>query len=162
MRRLAPFPLLSCGLLATWLLLNQTLAAADVVAGAVLSFALPWVLALLVTERARPRRPGAIVRLSLLVFGDIVRSNVAVASIILRPGRRVRTAGFVTIPLRLRDPYGLAVLACIITATPGTLWARFDPPSGILVIHVLDIGDESDWIRAIKERYERPLLEIFA
>jgi multicomponent K+:H+ antiporter subunit E len=74
----------------------------------------------------------------------------------------VRTAGFVTIPLRLRDPYGLAVLACIITATPGTLWARFDPPSGILVIHVLDIGDESDWIRAIKERYERPLLEIFA
>lgn len=161
MRRVVPFPLLSCGLLATWLLLNQTLAAADVVVGVVLSLSFPWVLALLVTEKARLRRPGAIVRLSLRVFGDIVRSNAAVASIILRPGRRERTAGFVTIPLRLRDPYGLAVLACIITATPGTLWAGFDPASGILVIHVLDLVDEGDWIRTVRERYERLLLEIF-
>ncbi len=162
MRRPVPYPLLSGGLLAMWLLLNQTLALADVVAGVVLSLAFPWVLALLVAERARVRRPGAIARLSVRVLGDIIRSNFAVASIILHPGHRARTAGFVSIPLRLRDPYGLAVLACIITATPGTLWAGFDPASGTLVIHVLDLVDEGVWIRIIKERYERLLLEIFA
>ena len=31
-----------------------------------------------------------------------------------------------TIPLELRDPGGLAALACIITATPGHAWARYD------------------------------------
>ena len=66
------------------------------------------------------------------------------------------------IPLDLRDPYGLAALACIITSTPGTLWVDFDAASGTLTIHVLDLVDESEWIRTIKGRYERLLLEIFA
>ena len=29
------------------------------------------------------------------------------------------------------------------------------------MIHVLDLVDESEWIRTIKDRYERRLLEIF-
>jgi hypothetical protein len=31
----------------------------------------------------------------------------------------------------------------------------------ILLIHVLDLVDEQSWIDSIKQRYERPLLEIF-
>lgn len=162
MRRLVPYPLLSFCLFATWLLLNERLAVRDTIVGVALSLAFPSVLCLLLTERARLRRPGAIARLAVRVFVDIVRSNIAVAAIIFRPGRRAGAPGFVTIPLELRNPYGLAVLACIITATPGTLWAGFDPASGSLLLHILDIVEEGDWVRAIKERYERPLLEIFA
>lgn len=29
------------------------------------------------------------------------------------------------------------------------------------MIHVLDLVDEGEWVRTIKERYERHLLEIF-
>ena len=65
------------------------------------------------------------------------------------------------IPLELRDPYGLAALACIITSTPGTLWVDFNEASGILTIHVLDLVNKSEWIGLIKERYERRLMEIF-
>ena len=65
------------------------------------------------------------------------------------------------IPLDLRESYGLAVLACIITATPGTLWVNFDAQKGLLIIHVLDLIDEGEWIHTIKGRYERHLLEIF-
>ena len=61
----------------------------------------------------------------------------------------------------LRDPYGLAVLACIITSTPGTIWVNFNSAKGTLMIHVLDLIDENVWIDTIKHRYERPLLEIF-
>jgi multicomponent K+:H+ antiporter subunit E len=96
-----------------------------------------------------------------LVLADIVRSNIAVARIILGLVGRERTSGFVNISLELRDPYGLAALACIITATPGTLWVSFDPAKGILTIHVLDLIDESEWMRTIKGRYERLLLDIF-
>jgi multisubunit Na+/H+ antiporter MnhE subunit len=31
----------------------------------------------------------------------------------------------------------------------------------VLVIHVLDVVDESVWIAHIKRRYEQPLLRIF-
>jgi multicomponent K+:H+ antiporter subunit E len=102
------------------------------------------------------------VRLTALVVKDIALSNVAVAGIVLGPGRRHWVSGFVEIPLELRDPYGLAALACIVTSTPGTLWTDYDAATGILTIHVLDLVDSAAWIRTIKERYERPLLEIFA
>jgi multicomponent K+:H+ antiporter subunit E len=81
--------------------------------------------------------------------------------IILGVAGRERPSGFVTVPLDLRNPYGLAALACIITATPGTLWVSFDDAEATLMIHVLDLVDESEWVRTIKTRYERLLLEIF-
>jgi multicomponent K+:H+ antiporter subunit E len=107
-------------------------------------------------------RMAAIAQLLWLVFADIVRSNIAVGRIVLGFGGRSRTAGFLSMPLELRHPGGLAVMACIVTATPGTSWARYDAARGIVVIHVLDLIDEEAWIRIFKQRYERRLLEIFA
>ena len=108
----------------------------------------------------RARRLAYILRLVGLVLADIVRSNVAVARIVLG-GRRSMTSGFVRIPIDLKNSYGLATLACIITATPGTLWVAFDEAGRMLTIHVLDLIDEEQWVRTIKGRYERLLLEIF-
>jgi len=90
-----------------------------------------------------------------------VRSNIAVARIVLSPATRQRVAGFLSMPLELRHPGGLAVMACIITATPGTSWARHDAARNIVTIHVLDLVDEEEWIRTFKQRYERRLQEIF-
>lgn len=92
---------------------------------------------------------------------DIVRSNIAVGRIILGPRRREEISGFLVVPLDMRAPYGLATLATILTATPGTLWVRFDPESGLLTLHILDLIDETAWIAIIKGRYERRLMEIF-
>src|SRR5690606_9231854 len=103
-----------------------------------------------------------IFRLAAFVVAEIIRSNIAVAHIILGLERRRSTAGFLEIPLELRHPYGLATLAFIITSTPGTLWVDFNEANGILTIHVLDLVDRAGWIRIIKGRYEQLLLEIFA
>ncbi|MNV61329.1 putative monovalent cation/H+ antiporter subunit E [compost metagenome] len=64
-------------------------------------------------------------------------------------------------PLDLRNRYGLAVLAIILTSTPGTLWVQYDRATGSLLLHVLDLIEEGEWIDLIKGRYERLLLEIF-
>jgi multicomponent K+:H+ antiporter subunit E len=161
MTRWLPYPRLSVALLALWLLLNQSVGAGHIALGVVLGFLAPLVMASLDVPRAGWRRPGAAIRLACLVFADIVRSNIAVAKIILRLGPVRHTPGFVTILLELSSPNGLAALACIITATPGTIWVRFDSAKGSLVIHVLDLVDENTWIETIKTRYERLLLEIF-
>ncbi len=132
-----------------------------VLLGGIVALGAVWGLRALQEPAARLRRPRAAIELVWLVFIDIVRSNVAVARIALQPGVRGRTAGFVAIPLRLRNPVGLAALACIITATPGTAWAGYDSRSGVLTIHVLDLVDEETWMRTIRDRYERRLMEIF-
>jgi multicomponent K+:H+ antiporter subunit E len=161
MTRLLPFPIASVGLLVLWLLLNQTLSLGHFLLGTVVALVGGWSLAALEAPKARPRRLRATVRLAAFVLADIVRSNIAVARIILGLQQRQWTSGFVEIPLELRDPYGLATLACIITSTPGTVWVDFDAASGTLTIHVLDLVDKTEWVRTINGRYERLLLEIF-
>jgi multicomponent K+:H+ antiporter subunit E len=148
-------------LLGMWLLLNQTISAGHVLLGIILSIAGGWMLVAVQSPRGRVRNPGTILKLALIVLVDIVQSNIAVARIILGIRRQKPTSGFIDIPLDLRSPFGLAVLACIITATPGTLWVNFNPVSGKLMIHVLDLVEEEIWISTIKERYERLLMEIF-
>jgi len=161
MTRLLPFPFVSFGLLVLWLLLNQTASLGQILIGCVIALAGGWILTTLQLPRAHVRRPSALLQLLGLVSMDIIRSNIAVGRIILGFGRRQRTSGFVNIPLDIRNPYGLAILACIITATPGTLWVNFDEQKGSLMIHVLDLIDQDEWIRTIKSRYERHLREIF-
>ena len=161
MTRLVPFPLLSAGLLVLWLLLNG-LSVGHILLGSSVGLIGGFAFAVLEPPKMHLRRPLTVLRLAAFVFADIVRSNVAVARIILGLEPRRWTSGFVDIPLQLRDPYALAALACIITSTPGTLWVDFDEASGTLTIHVLDLVDETEWVRTIKGRYERLLLEIFA
>jgi multicomponent K+:H+ antiporter subunit E len=161
MTRLVPFPMVSASLLILWLLLNG-LSAGHILLGGAVALIGGWALAALAPPKAHARRLVAVLRLAAFVLADIVRSNVAVARIILGLGRRRWISGFVEVPLELRDPYGLTTLACIITSTPGTLWVDFDEASGTLTIHVLDLVDKTEWVRTIKGRYERLLLEIFA
>jgi multicomponent K+:H+ antiporter subunit E len=161
MNRWLPFPLLSACLLGMWLLLNQTLSAGHILLGGLLALLGGWLMTALQPAIGRVRNPRAIVTLAFLVLADIIRSNIAVAQIILGLRDRRVMSGFLNIPIDMRNRYGLAALACIITATPGTLWVQFDPRNGMLMIHVLDLIDESVWIDTIKGRYERLLLEIF-
>jgi len=160
MTKLFPYPLVSVGLLSLWLLLNQTVSLGQFIIGVAVALVGGWMLSAMELQGARPKRIGAIFRLAAVVAADIVRSNIAVARIILG-SRDGRTSGFVEIPLELSSSCGLATLACIITSTPGTLWVSFDTASGMLTIHVLDLVDKSEWVRIIKQRYEQRLLEIF-
>ena len=149
-------------LLALWLLLQQSLAASDLLLGIGIAAA-----AALAYRRLRaPARPArfrlrAMLELLALFADDVLRSNLAVARIVLGLHRRPRVSGFVDVPLELRDPRGLAVLACIVTATPGTSWARYDAGRSALTIHLLDDHAAEAWVREFKARYERRLLEIF-
>ena len=160
MTRWLPHPWFALWLLVAWLLLQQSLALPTIVLGIVLALALSWALGKLDLPRVRVRNIGALLVLLAMVFGDIIRSNIAVARIIVSPRPR-STSGFVSIPLEMTHPYALALLACIITATPGTIWVSHDSRRRVLVIHVLDLVDEAAWIANVKRRYEQPLLRIF-
>ncbi len=155
-------PLLIISLTAIWLLANQSLAPGQIVLGVALAVALAWISADLRPLQPRIGRIWIAGRLVVLVLLDIIRSNFAVLRIVLGlvRDREVRS-GFVRIPLDLRDPHGLAVLAGIVTSTPGTVWVDLSPDGRTLTLHVLDLRDESDWIDWIKGRYEPLLMGIF-
>ena len=153
--------ILWCALTAMWLVLQGAVTSGDVIIGGLVALAAARARGLLQPPSIRLRRPFVAVALVFTVFADVVRSNVAVAMIVLRGGTHGRIAGFVDIPLETRNPAALAALACIITATPGTAWAGYEAQTNTLTMHVLDLVDRAASARAIKERYERPLMDIF-
>src|SRR3546814_19310257 len=127
-------PHLSVALYHLLVLIRQRRLVGHVRLGGGLAVGCAWILTTLEPPNIRVRRPGAILELSFLVLADSVRSKIAVARIILNPRLADDTSGFVTIPLELRAPYGLAALAIIITSTPGTLWVNFDSTKGLLTL----------------------------
>lgn len=161
MKRLIPSPPLSIALFVIWLLLNQSLEASTMLSGVLLAIAVP-----LLTEGLRPatvrmRRPGVALRLCGVVLYDMSVSVFAVSRALLTRRSENIQASFVRIPLDMRDPNGLAVLAMIMCLTPGTAWGEVAFDRSTLLIHVFDLDDEAAFIALIKSRYERPLMEIF-
>lgn len=160
MSRVLPYPVLTAALLLMWMLLTS-FSPGQFFLGGVIAATASRAMAALHPSKPRLRRWQVIPKLFGMVILDILQSNIAVASIILQGGRRDRVSGFVAIPLDLRDSTGLAVLACIVTSTPGTAWVEYTHDTGVLLIHVLDLKDEGEWITLIKNRYEALLMEIF-
>lgn len=160
MSRVLPYPLLTAALLLMWLLLTS-FSLGQFLLGGLVALMASRAMTALQPSKPRIRRWRVIPKLAGIVALDILRSNIAVFSIIIQGRRRERVSGFVVIPLDLRDPTGLAVLSCIVTSTPGTAWVEYYPASGILLIHVLDLIDKDEWVTLVKNRYEALLMEIF-
>lgn len=160
MSRVLPYPLLTAALVLMWMMLNS-FSLGQLLLGTAIALVASRTMAALQPPKPRLRSWKAISKLAAIVTLDILRSNAAVVGNILQGGRHNRVAGFVAIPLELRDRTGLAVLACIVTSTPGTAWIDYDPDSGVLLIHVLDLVDENEWVHLIQGRYEALLKEIF-
>ncbi|UEQ05851.1 Na+/H+ antiporter subunit E [Halomonas profundus] len=155
-----PTPILSILLLVVWLLLVRSYAFGQFVLGGSLAILIP-----LLTHRfwdARPRisKPLALLRFVLRVLGDIVVANFEVAYLIANPWRRMKPH-FIEYPLMLEDRFTITLLASTISLTPGTVSANLRLDGKSLLIHALDVDNEEALINQIRERYERPLKEIY-
>ncbi|PVZ13485.1 MULTISPECIES: Na+/H+ antiporter subunit E [unclassified Pseudomonas] len=159
MKRVLPHPGLSLSLSALWLLLNGSLSAGHLLLAALLGLAVPLLVADLRPGSGRAARPAVTVRLVARVMTDLLHSNLQVAVQVLR--RRPPASAWVEVPLQLRSPQGLAVLAVISCAVPGTVWCKLSRERDHLLIHVLSLDDEKRFITDFKAHYEQPLLEIF-
>ncbi|MGQ4878791.1 Na+/H+ antiporter subunit E [Billgrantia sp. LNSP4103-1] len=158
--RYLPTPTLSLVLLAVWLLMARSLAPGQVLLGVLLAVTIPLLTQSFWEPLPRVRHPLKLAWFVLVVMWDIVKANVHVSLLILLP-RREPHPGFVEYPLEVKDRLAITLLANTITMTPGTVSTNLRLDGSTLLIHVLDMDDEHALIREIRDRYERPLKEIF-
>ena len=161
MKRILPSPPLSACLFVVWLLLNQSLEASTLVSAALLALVVPVLTQGLRPATVRMRKPMVALALAGTALADMLVSAKNVARIVLTRRNVDMNSYFVVVPLDLRDPNGLAVLAMILCLTPGTAWGELSLDRSALLVHVFDAIDEDVYIAHLKQRYERPLLEIF-
>ncbi|MBJ3763237.1 Na+/H+ antiporter subunit E [Maribius pontilimi] len=161
MSRLLPHPLLTLLLVLVWCLLINSLSLGTVVFGALLGLLIPAATAAYWPDRPRIPRPLRLVSYILVVLWDILVANVQVAMIVLFKPNADMKSNWVTIPLDLKSPEAISILAGTITLTPGTVSADLSDDGVALLVHALDAPDPEATGNQIKDRYERRLKEIF-
>lgn len=159
-KNILPHPILSAFLLVTWLLLNNTVSLGHVVLGGILAILIPWFTASFWPNKVCVKNPLVFLRFSLVVLYDIIIANISVARLILGPNDSLRP-GFFILPLDIKHPLGISLLASTISLTPGTVSCDLNDDATFLTIHALDIEDIQKEIQTIKQRYEKPLMEVF-
>jgi len=157
---LLPHPILSLALLVSWLFLNNSVHPRMILLGIAFGIAIP-----LFTKPFWPDRPqicsvGALFRFLPVFIWDIVVANMQVAWLIVNFRRKLRPA-WVVVPLDITDPYAITTLANVISLTPGTVSSEIGPDRKTLLVHGLDVDDPGETVARIKQRYEKPIKEIF-
>ena len=158
--KLLPHPLWSAALAVFWLWLNSTIEPGQVLLGILLGWALPLFARRFWPEHEPVVDAWRLVPFIGVVLADIVTANLRVARAVLGPVGRLRP-GFVRVPLDLRSDLGIAFLANTVSLTPGTISADLSEDRRELLVHYLDERDPARLVGDIKERYERPIREVF-
>lgn len=158
--RAFPHPVLSLQLGATWLVLAHSWALVHWLSALALAWLVPVMLRPFLTDASRLHWPS-VVRLTGVVLWDIVMSNITVARITLGSLKHIEPA-WVPVPLESDHPRVNALLASIITMTPGTVSAVVQPHRREILVHALNCDDTAALALDIKQRYEAPLLRVFS
>ena len=160
-RRLFPHPFLSLTLAVLWMLLVNEVKIGSLVMAAILATLIPLMTAAWWPNRPMVLHPLRLASYTLLVLWDVIVANFQVARIILfMPADSIRSA-WITVPIDLRSPEAITLLAGTITMTPGTLTADMSSCGRALLIHALHAPDPDAVRDDIKSRYESRLKRIF-
>lgn len=155
-----PHPLVSVIVFFCWLMLAQSVAAGSLVFAAIIAIIIPRMVKPFIDCTPNIHWLPAI-KLLFVVLKDIVTSNIHVAKLVLGPTKNLHPKWF-RVPLDTDYEEVNALLAMIITTTPGTVSAGIDQERGDILVHALSTEDELAEIATIKNRYEKPLIEIFS
>lgn len=158
--RWLPHPALTVVLTVVWVVINDSAAPGVILLGLLLGLLIPVLAAPLFASKRRRIRWRPLLGLLAVFIGDLIVANIRVVRIVLAPRLRAEPQ-FIAVPLDLSDRFGAAVLASIVTMTPGTVSVKVAMDERRLWIHALDVDDRDAVITHIKERYERPLRELF-
>ena len=162
LRWVLPHPFLTLILTIVWLVLQNDISAGMIVFGLILGIIIPWGTSVWWPDQPRSFKLGKMFSYGLIVVWDIMVANIQVAWIVLTRSNASLRPAWVIVPLDLRQPEAITILAGTITLTPGTVSADLSDEGHSLLVHALDTDDPDAVRDEIKQRYERRLKEIFA
>ena len=161
LRKLLPHPFLTLTLIVVWQMLVNKLTLGNLLLGTILALIIPVITSPYWPNRPKLRSAPRIVEYIFVVLWDICVANVQVAYVILFKTNASTKPAWISIPLELRTPEAITVLAGTITMTPGTVSCDVVADGRSLLVHCLDAADPDAVRDEIKTRYEARLKEIF-
>ncbi len=141
-----------------WGAVTGSFALLNLVFGFVIAAIALWIIREQFDTAAYIRRAVKVTGLILMFLKELFISAFRVAVIVLKPTGSYQP-GFIAFPLTTDRNAEIALLANMITLTPGTLSVDVSDDQSTLFIHCLDVPDTEALKRNIAEGFERKIME---
>ncbi len=144
-----------------WVALTGSFAFANVVFGFFLSYFLLFIITR-GSGRARYfRLVPKVVSFFFFFSYELIKANIQVAWEVGTPSFHM-TPGIVAVPLDVTSDGEITMLANLITLTPGTLSLDVSEDKKVLYVYSMYITNKEDFIRGIKNGFEKRIIELYS
>ena len=142
-----------------WVLATGTLTEENFLFGFFISFAILWIITFKKEERKYFTAIPKLFGFGLFVIWEIVKANLQSVKESFYPKSKIEPA-IVKVPLEAKSDLEITLLANIISVTPGTLIMDVSDDKKAIYVHVMHLLDKDEFIKEIKQKFEKPLLEL--
>ncbi len=144
-----------------WVALTGNFVFANVIFGFFLSY---FILLVITRGRGKARYFRMVPKVISFFFfflKELVKANLQVAWEMGTP-KFFMTPGIVGVPLDIRSDGEITMLANLITLTPGTLSLDVSEDKKILYVYSMYITDREDFIKSIKDGFEKRIKDLYS
>lgn len=142
-----------------WVALTGNFDFANVMFGFLLSYFLLWVITRGSGNAAYFKLVPRVVAFFFFFLYELIKANLQVAYEVMTPKLNI-TPGIVAVPLDIKSDLEITMLANLITLTPGTLSLDVSEDKKVLYVHSMYITDREEFIRGIKNGFEKRIMQI--
>ena len=142
-----------------WMFLSHSYNPSSFIVGYLLGILLLLGFRKFFNSRFYMQRVWAVIKLFFLFIKELIMANISVLKVILKPKLDMKP-GIFALETELKNPWEITLLANLITLTPGTLVIDVSDDNKVLYIHAMDINDVQSDIDAIKNSFEKAIMEV--
>lgn len=143
-----------------WVALTGSFSFNNFLFGFALSFGILWIISSSVGGRPKYFLvPFQLVGFVFFFLFELIKANIQVAYDVVTPTFYMKPA-IVRVPLDVQSDLEITLLANLISLTPGTLSLDVSDDKKVLYLHAMFVKDEEQFIRDIKNGFEKRLLKI--
>ncbi|OES46506.1 Na+/H+ antiporter subunit E [Domibacillus iocasae] len=142
-----------------WMFLQVSFSAQTFVIGYLLGLLVMLSMRRFFSSHFYLHRVWAVTYLFLLFLKELIKANIDVIKLVLRPKLNIRP-GIFALETELKSDWEVTLLANLITLTPGTLVVDVSADNKTLYIHAIDIADVGETVDSIKDSFEKAIMEV--
>ena len=142
-----------------WVALTGGFNIPNIFFGFVLSYFLLWVIMRGNGNARYFKLMPKLVSFFFFFLYELTKANLQVAYEVGTPKLHM-TPGIVALPLDVKSDFEITMLANLITLTPGTLSLDVSDDRKVLYVHSMYITNKEDFIKGIKNGFEKRIIEI--
>jgi len=142
-----------------WMFLSANFTAIGFMIGYVLGIILLIIMRKFFRTRLYVVLVWSIIKLFVLFIKELILANIQVLKIVLSPKMDMQPA-FFAMPTELTKDWEISLLSSLITLTPGTVVVHVSNDAKTLYVHAINIDDVDEAIHAIKNSFEKAILEV--